>query len=245
MDQRAYDTFEFGEGLDDSASLFSAGGPFEGFPGALVLAGHNGIVLSANAQAESICALLRSDSHPELREGIRSALAGATAQIHPLLVPEPETGREVTRAYDLVILPWVEGTAVLLLARDITLERTLRATLVEAHDRFKALVDLAADFAWECGSDGRFTYLSKERVLGYSAIDLLGAAAHDTLLADLPGGPNPFTAKAPSGPIRCQLRRQGGTLVTAEVLAEPFFDREGTHLGVRGLCRCQTIANDG
>lgn len=245
MDQRAYSDFESREGIDDGSSLFSSGGPFEGFPGALVLAGHNGIVLSANPQAEAICALLRSDGHPELREGIRSALAGATAQIHPLLVPDPDSSNGIARAYDLVILPWVEGTAVLLLARDITLERTIRASLVEAHDRFKALVDLAADFAWECGSDGRFTYLSKERVLGYSAIDLLGSSARDTVLAGASEGPNPFVAKALSGPVRCQLRRQGGALVSGEVLAEPFFDRDGKLMGVRGLCRCQTVANDG
>lgn len=195
--------------------------------------------------ADPICALLRSDSHPELRDGLRSALAGATAQIHPLLLPDSASGQEIARAYDLVILPWVEGTAALLLGRDITLERTLRASLVEAHDRFKSLVELAADFAWECGSDGCFSYLSKERILGFSAIDLLGTVASETLLAGTSGGLNPFVTEVPCGPLRCQLRRQNGDVVIGDVLAEPFFDRNGKLLGVRGLCRCLRVANDG
>jgi len=239
------ETFGPNGAIDDGASLFSPGGPFEGYPGALVLAGHNGIVLSANDQAEPIGAMLRSDRHPELRDGVRSALAGATAQIHPLLVPESKDGKEFTRAYDLVILPWIEGAAALLLGRDITLERALRASLVESHERHKALVEIAADFAWECDGEGCFTYLSKDRVLGYAAIDLLGHSAGDLLADPDAAGCDPFRAREPSGPVFCRLRRAEGNLVSNEITAEPVLAKDGGLIGVRGLCRRVDAQSDG
>ena len=230
----AVETFGPNGAIDDGASLFSPGGPFEGFPGALVLAGHNGIVLGSNHQAEPIGAMLRSDRHPELRDGVRSALAGATAQIHPLLVPESNNGKETIRAYDLIILPWIEGAAALLLGRDITLERALRASLVESHERYKALVEMAADFAWECDDEGCFSFMSKDRVLGHAAIDLLGRAAGDLLAG---AGGDPFCAGEPAVPVCCELRRASGDLVSVEITAMPFTDKDGRHMGTRGLCR--------
>jgi PAS domain-containing protein len=121
-----------------------------------------------------------------------------------------------------------------LLGRDITLERALRASLVESHERYKALVEMAADFAWECDDEGCFSFLSKDRVLGHAAIDLLGRAAGDLLAG---AGGDPFCAGEPAVPVCCELRRASGDLVSVEITAMPFTDKDGRHMGTRGLCR--------
>src|SRR3546814_12656896 len=54
---------------DESApgGLLSAGGAFAHFPGAVLFAGHNGIVLNANAMAQHIGQFLQSGQHADLR----------------------------------------------------------------------------------------------------------------------------------------------------------------------------------
>jgi hypothetical protein len=115
--------------------LLSAGGSLAQFPGAVLLAGHNGIVLNANELAAPIGQVLQSGQHEELHAAVQAALAGSTAQVNPLLVTATEAGAVVERAFDVVVLPWAGGTVALLLGRDVTLERSLRAALVESRQR--------------------------------------------------------------------------------------------------------------
>ncbi len=131
-----------GQAID--LGLFSGGGSFENFPGAVLLAGQNGIVLAANPAADSIAALLQSDNCEDLRVAIDAALAGRAAQVNPLLlapaVSADGEAKGVTQALDVAILPWGDGAAALLLGRVITLERSLRAALIESRASYKDLV---------------------------------------------------------------------------------------------------------
>lgn len=220
-------------GNDSDLSLFSTEGPFESFPGPVLVAGNNGIVLAANSLAGPIGASLKAGGPAELREAISAALRGYPAQINPLFLPVDESGEAAPRAYDVVVLPWGEGSAALLMGRDVTLERGLRTALVESRQRFKELVEIAGDFAWETDAQGRFTFLSTPSVLGYAGVQLLGESAADLLIE----GPDPFTCMEKMAAVELTARGADGTAVRLEVTAAPLFGEDGVWRGARGLCR--------
>jgi diguanylate cyclase (GGDEF)-like protein/PAS domain S-box-containing protein len=220
----------------EGGSIFSPGGSFEDYPGAVLLVGHNGIVLAANALGEPIGAMLRGEGHGELHSAIRAALAGNTTQVNPLLL-KSDGKFGVARSFDVVVLPWAHGAAALLLGRDVTLERSLRLALVESRQRYKDLVDLAADFAWECDCEGRFTYLSREVVLGYMADDLLGREARSVVLKGRSSGPSPFAVEDKRMDTEVWLSAADGRSVCLAVTSVPLFDEEGRRQGARGICR--------
>jgi PAS domain S-box-containing protein len=224
-------------GTDSDLSLFSTEGPFEGFPGPVLVAANNGIVLAANSLADPIGKQLKSGGPPELREAISAALRGHPAQINPLFVPLAEGRESAPRAYDVVVLPWGEGAAALLLGRDVTLERSLRAALIESRQRFKDLVEVAGDFAWETDCDGRFIFLSSESVLGYAAAALLNERAEDLLVEAREAAPNPFTSRIKLDTVELWARRADGAAVCLAATVLPLFAAEGQWIGARGLCR--------
>ena len=111
--------YERAVGQAADLGLFSAGGSFERFPGAVLLVGQNNMVLGANATGEPIAALLKGDGCTELRDAIAAALAGRAAQVNPLLLPPGDDAKTVGLAFDVAVLPWCDGTAALLLGREI------------------------------------------------------------------------------------------------------------------------------
>ncbi|HEY9548189.1 MAG TPA: diguanylate cyclase [Kiloniellaceae bacterium] len=228
---------------DESApgGLLSAGGAFAHFPGAVLLAGHNGIVLNANELAEPIGQLLQSGQHEELRTAVQAALAGNAAQVNPLLVQAVAGGVTVERAFDVAVLPWAGGSVALLLGRDVTLERSLRAALVESRQRYKDLVEISNDFVWETDSEGRFVFVSPRGALGYPATALVGRCAHELLLDHVPGddggAASPFTAKAMTEEAELWVRSAGGAEVCLLSTALPLTSGSGAWIGARGVCR--------
>lgn len=250
-------------------ALFAPGGPFESYPGAAMVVGLNGLVLGANADADALSRLLRSNPPRELLAAIEAALHGKSAQVNPLLVrsspqfpgldeieiadgiaPAADSGMENTRsstpeapveqALDVAVLPWVEGAAALLLGRDVTLERSLRAALVESRQRYKDLVDISSDFAWETDADGDFTFVSPRGALGYAASELVGRSGN-SLLAD-PEGASPFSVSSAVSEQECWVRDADGENVCLLVTALPLTTTDGAWGGARGLCRDVTDA---
>jgi diguanylate cyclase (GGDEF)-like protein/PAS domain S-box-containing protein len=230
--------------------LLSAGGAFAQFPGAVMLAGHNGIVLNANEQAEPIGQVLQAGQHEELRAAVQVALAGRTAQINPLVVKVSEGASTTERAYDVVVLPWADSTVALVLGRDVTLERSLRAALVESRQRYKDLVEISNDFAWETDAEGRFVFVSPRGALGYPATELVGRPARALLLdAALEGHEqgaaaggaqaeaSPFMAKATVEEAEIWVRDAQGGEVCLLATALPLTSDRGNWIGARGVCR--------
>ncbi|MEM7168693.1 MAG: PAS domain-containing protein [Pseudomonadota bacterium] len=227
---------------DSIPSLFSPGGSFESFPGVVIIAGPGAIVLGNNKDAEPVCQTLRSAPHPDLRQAIRSALHGRAAHINPLLLSHRSGDMDVQRAYDMAVLPWAEGAAALLLGRDVTLERSLRASWIDARRRFEDILSLAGDFAWETDAQGSFTFFSQNRVLGFDSTDLLGQVS-DELLCDLESVPvNPFSSRDAISyqSFRCfNHQRQAMTL---QISAVPIFETPTRWRGARGLVHTITDA---
>ncbi len=217
--------------------LVSAGDAFAQFPGAVLMAGPNGVVLGANEAAEPIGQLLQSGSHEELRAAIRAALSGAAAQINPLIIRTAEAAGSVERAFDVVVLPWANGTLALLLGRDVTLERSLRAALVESRQRYKDLVEISNDFAWETDAEGKFVFVSPRGALGFDATQLVGRPAGELLLDAGSGAASPFTARVMVEEAEMWVRSAEGAHLCLLSTALPLSSETGAWIGARGVCR--------
>ena len=235
--QASKQDYERAVGQAVDLGLFSTGGSFERFPGAVLLAGQNGMVLAANDTAEPIAALLRCGGCEELRAAIHSALSGRAAQVNPLLLPPADNAKTVGPAFDVAVLPWCDGTAALLLGRDVTLERSLRAALIESRQRYKDLVEAACDFAWETDAQARFTFISPKGVFGYAAAELVGAPALELQIDHIDGQSSPFTTRTPVHEVELWLRAADGEAACVLATGLPLFDADGQWCGVRGLCR--------
>lgn len=252
-----------GPGSFADLALFAPGGPFESYPGAAMVVGRNGIVLGSNADAAPLANLLRGTPSSELMAAIEAALAGKAAQVNPLLIrskpqisgleeleaagglnPDADSpasndpaGQDapVELAFDVAVLPWVEGAAALLLGRDVTLERSLRAALVESRQRYKDLVEISADFAWETDAEGDFTFVSPRGALGFAASELAGIEASSLLIDQQ--APSPFSVTMPVSEQECWVRNAEGEHVCLLVTALPLTTAQGVWGGARGLCR--------
>lgn len=146
------------------------------------------------------------------------------------------------------IIEWTAVTlsdnTVALIGRDVTLDANLREALVESRQRFRDLVDISSDFAWETGADGRFAYVSPEGALGYAAEALVGKDP-DALLKDGDAVTrSPFQARRTVNRAELWLRRSDGQDACVVAWARPLLDEKGEWRGTRGLCREVTEARN-
>jgi diguanylate cyclase (GGDEF)-like protein/PAS domain S-box-containing protein len=223
-----------GSAPGDAMSL--TGAPLAKFPGPAVIAGPNGVILDANAAGEPIAQLLRGGGGADLRAAIAGAQQGRPGQVNPLLLNAEGSKPGAGLAFDVAVLPWGEGPTVLLLARDITLERSLRAALIESRQRYKDLVEAASDFAWETDTAGCITFVSAGGALGYSAAQLVGTPVRELEHSGLQGE-SPFTTRTKVVESELWLRQADGEAACLLATALPLYDSEGEWRGARGLCR--------
>ncbi len=218
-------------------ALFAPGGALAAYPGPAAAIGAGDVVLAANMAAEPLLDALVGRLSGELRLAIDSALAGAPAQLQPLLLPFG--GNEPT-AIELTLLPLADADAALLLGRDVTLERALRTALVDSRQRYKDLVEATGDFVWETGPDGRFVFVSPGGAFGYRADELTGQRPEAFILgADGAAAESafPFDARTPAAGIELQFRAADGTAVSLVASSRPMLDESGGWRGARGACQ--------
>ena len=120
-------------------------------------------------------------------------------------------------------------------------DRSLQAALLESRQRYKDLVEIAGDFAWETDSDGCLVFVSPRGALGYAAAELIGRRAA-SLLAEGEDDAAGFAAREPVENLRLWLRRADGDAACLRLSAVPVLDAEGRWRGARGICRDVTAA---
>ena len=115
-------------------------------------------------------------------------------------------------------------------------EAALREALVDSRERWRDLVDMAGDLAFETDADGRFVFIAPDPVIGWAAGALVGQPA-ELLLADVDGafGFNPFRPPGPVRRRRTWLRRPDGSSVCMAFAAAPLFGAQGELIGARGV----------
>jgi diguanylate cyclase (GGDEF)-like protein len=124
-------------------------------------------------------------------------------------------------------------------------DAVLRDALLESRGRWRDLVGMAADFAFETDAAGRFVFVSPDPALGWPAGALLGQPAV-LMLAETDGaaGFNPFHPPGPVRHRRAWLRNGAGASVCLSFAAMPLFDATGHPAGVRGVGQ-DTTEQDG
>ncbi|MFD2204471.1 diguanylate cyclase [Kiloniella antarctica] len=222
----------------DHWGLVVPGGPFSDFPGAVVLVESNGAVSSSNEQAELLCKFINRGGSDEYREALKSALNGKAAQVNPLLIrAEKKETSKVLAAFDLALLPWDGGRAALLLGRNISLERNLRAALIESRQRYRDLLEASCDFAWETDIDGVITFITPDGGLGYSASELAGSKITQ-LFVDLSSAvTNPFSCKVPCSEEEVWVKDSYRDERCLVITSMPLWSDEEIWHGNRGFCR--------
>ena len=112
----------------------------------------------------------------------------------------------------------------------------LRDVLLESRERWRDLVGLCADFAFETDRWGRLVFVHPDPALGWPASTLLGQPA-ELLLAQSEGmaGFNPFRPVVPVRRRRAWLRGPDGVPICLSFAAAPLLDAAGQIVGVRGV----------
>lgn len=114
-------------------------------------------------------------------------------------------------------------------------ERSLRNALIESRLRYKDLVELSTDFAWETDALGRFSFVSPHGALGWRVTDLVN---RDTaLFLDDPAQRTIFTTRGIVSGQAVSFRQSNGDLACLSVSAKPILDMAGEWSGARGVCR--------
>ena len=222
-------------GLDATSvlAMLQDGRPLNVHSGPALLVDRAKQVIAANAPALAIVHELVTETQGRLSAMIGEALAG-TSGTNGLRVNDPDTG--VTT--DLLALVLDGGAHLLLAGRDVSLDDNLRATLVESRQRYKDLVEISSDFAWETGERATFVFVSPVGALGYTADELVGKKAAS--FVELPEGVDvdlPFTTRRPMYDAEFRFRRPDGSFADLIASALPLLDDKGAWQGVRGVCR--------
>jgi len=202
------------------------------YPGPAAFIDRDGHVLDLNDKAQPMLDAV------EARPGGLGALAtaiGGFAHFEWVELAGPERVR-----LELAIMPLAEG--VLLLGRDRALVDNLSGALAESRTRYKDLVEISSDFAWETDSDGVFTFVSPRGALGHAPRDLIGRRAAEVLPEiDHEGNhSSPFVAHARLDEASLWVRRRDGESALLSISALPLTDAAGRWRGARGVAHDMT-----
>ena len=116
-------------------------------------------------------------------------------------------------------------------------DTALRDALLDSRGRWRDLVAMAADLAFETDADGRLVFISPDPAIGWAASALIGQPAEMLLLADADGGSgfNPFRPPRHLRRRRAWLRRPDGSSICLAFAAAPLLDAQGSCIGARGV----------
>ena len=204
-----------------------------GWPGAVMEFAANGIVIGANELGAHFA-----------RESMKmpgSPITGLIALAHEAqgsVCDRVEVSIEGTsRWFECIALP-ASGDRIFVLARDTTYDVNIRQALFDSRQRYRDLVTISSDFAWETDVEGRFVFVSPHGALGYSPEDMLGRHPEeflvetDAAIVDLP-----FQAREPVVHAQVWLRNIDNEEACLLASAVPVIGPNGVWRGARGLCR--------
>ena len=117
------------------------------------------------------------------------------------------------------------------------LERNLRAALADSRQRYKDLVEISSDFAWETDADGAFAFVSPRGALGYTAGALVGREAASFVVEPRKTESLPFGARNSVERAEVWFRRADGELALLVCACLPLHDAQGQWCGTRGVSR--------
>ena len=213
------------------------------WPGPAAWLGRDGAILSSNVSAAGLLdELMQRAGRGGLATLVGSAHQDGLGRADTIVIAAD--GAKFT--FDVSVVP--AGTGALVLARDVSLAANLRQALSDSRQRFKDLVEISSDFAWETDADGVFTFVSPKGALGWVAADLVGRRASSLIADALPdrdGKPvTPFTTRVLVDQAELWLQRADATPACVSISALPLVAADGTWRGARGVWRDVTAGHE-
>ncbi|MEO5336259.1 MAG: sensor domain-containing diguanylate cyclase [Magnetospirillum sp. WYHS-4] len=215
-------------------------GLLAGFPGAALLVRGNGQVAAANAKGAGVEALLRHNAIPEVLGLIEKAALDSTLAVGTVSL----AGTRGEVLLEVTVVPRERDNLFLVLARDLTMERNLRSALVESRQRYKDLVEVSSDFAWEVGPEGQFVFVSSRGALGYAANELVGRRPEQFVRNADEYDPLPFVSDRPLSDVELWMNRAEGEVACVLASCVPLLSEKGEWRGTRGVCRDVTVERE-
>ncbi|MBT3237163.1 MAG: diguanylate cyclase [Rhodospirillaceae bacterium] len=210
----------------------------DGYPDAAMMVGADAGVIATNAKGASLQTLLE---HGKV-EAIQAMIANAASEHKVVVGPILLEGAKGEILLEVSVIPQIasQGPAaanLLVLSHDVTLERNLRSALVESRQRYKDLVEVSSDFAWEIGSDRTFGFVSPPGALGFTPEDLLGKNPADYVIDAEQYNPLPFLSDRAMDSVEIWMQTSSGENACVVASCLPLTDDSGRWCGVRGICR--------
>ena len=220
-------------GAEAEAPPKPVGSLLSDYPGAAILLSADGSVIEANTKGASLGLLLDRDAAPGISDLIRRAVDSGELAVGTVVLP----GSKGEIIQEVTVVPEAVGDDLLVLARDLTMERNLRSALVESRQRYKDLVEVSSDFAWEVGTEGLFIFVSPGGALGYDADELVGGRPGDFVLDADGYSPLPFVSDRPLDSVELWMCRKDGATACMILSCVPLIAEDGEWRGARGVAR--------
>lgn len=118
----------------------------------------------------------------------------------------------------------------------VSTDRKLRSALLDSRQRWRDLVAMASDFAFETDAEGRFVFVMPDPALDWPAAELIGRPARELLAGPVFADAfSPFEVTEPVRRRRTWLRRPDGSAALMAFAAAPLLDASGAIVGARGV----------
>ncbi len=204
------------------------------FPGPALVIGIEGDVVFANGRGAALSQSMPGEEAELMRSATRRAVTDGVCH---RLVLELRTDDLMT-LLDLTVMPLADDSGALVLIRDQTLEQNLRAALIESRKRYKDLVHISSDVAWEVGADGRIAFVSGVETLGYRPNEMVGHSPSEFLTEGQDRiAVRFFLTQKPIEDVEIWMRRADGRPVCLMGAATPLLGPDSRWVGARGVCR--------
>lgn len=187
--------------------------------------------LFANKNARSFAQGIRDGLFPEINALVGRALTTPGGVVE-LMTFEVQNG---TATLELTALPLADDT-VLLLPRDVSMDRNLRDALIDSRQRYRDIVEVSSAFAWETDDNGQFVFVSPRGALGYRPEEMLGHRAIDFMLDPTDtDAEDVFRSRRAARDVPIWFRTSDNGQACLSVSATPVYNRDGERTGTRGL----------
>ena len=191
----------------------------------------HGVPLFANKNAVGFAKGIRDGLFPEIYQLIRRTLTTPGGVVE-MMTFEVQRG---TATLELTALP-TGSNQVMILPRDVSMDRNLREALIDSRQRYRDIVEVSSAFAWETDETGKFVFVSPRGALGYRADDIVGRFPRNFLLDTVDqDSEHVFRSQKAVRDVPVWFRRSNGTDACLSVSSTPVYSREGRWTGTRGL----------
>ena len=210
----------------------------DGYPDAALMVRDDGGVIATNEKGLGLKALLEHNEADPIPDMIQKAVVEKTVVVGPVLFK----GLRGEILLEISVMPQLDPSGVasgdlLVLSHDVTMERNLRSALVESRQRYKDLVEVSSDFAWEVDEKETYCFVSPDGALGFTPDDMIGRDPKDFIIDAEHYQPLPFLSDRPMDNVEVWMKTASGRDACVVVSCLPLSGENGDWCGARGICR--------